>query len=154
MTTTRLLRSAAALAIASILATIPTMAQTAEKYSVRLSNVPVANANARNNIDGNPLKPADGTASATLTGRKLTINGTFQDLKTAATIAQVHQSQAMGMRGPVVFDLMVTKADKGSFTGSFDLTPEQLELLRKSRLYIQIHCESAPEGALWGWLVK
>jgi len=52
-----------------------------------------------------------------------------------------------------VFDLTVAKATSGTINGSFDLTPEQLEDLRKGRLYVQLHSEKAPDGNLWGWLL-
>ena len=38
-------------------------------------------------------------------------------------------------------------------SGSLDLTPQQVDNLRKGGLYIEIHSEKAPEGALWGWLI-
>jgi hypothetical protein len=57
------------------------------------------------------------------------------------------------VRGPVAFDLTVTKATSGTIEGSFDLSPEQLEDLKKNRFYVQIHSEKAPDGNLWGWLM-
>jgi hypothetical protein len=54
----------------------------------------------------------------------------------------------------VLFDLTVTKATKGTMSGTVDLTPEQVNLLKNGRLYIQIHNTNTPEGALWGWLLK
>ena len=59
-----------------------------------------------------------------------------------------------GVRGPAIFDLTIQKSNSGSITGSMDLTPEQAELLRKGRLYVQIHSEKAPDGNLWGWLLR
>jgi hypothetical protein len=59
-----------------------------------------------------------------------------------------------GVRGSSVLDLTVSKAISGTVTGSFDLTPEQVESLRKGRLYVQIHSEKAPDGNLWGWLLR
>ena len=59
----------------------------------------------------------------------------------------------MGVRGPAISDLKVTPAAKGEISGEVQLTAEQVESLRKRRLYIQIHSSSAPEGNLWGWLV-
>ena len=128
--------------------------QGGEKYRAKLGVVPIAGAAGRNNIDENPMVPATALISATLGGTKLTITGTFEGLKSAATIAQVHQGLMTGVRGPVVFDLTITKANKGSLSGTFDLTPEQVNLLRSGRLYIQIHSQSSPDGSLWGWLLK
>ncbi len=42
----------------------------------------------------------------------------------------------------------------GSITGTLSLTAEQVESLRKGKLYIQIHSEKAPDGNLWGWLLR
>jgi hypothetical protein len=58
------------------------------------------------------------------------------------------------VRGPVVQDLTVSKAVSGKISGSADLTPEQIETLHKGGLYIQIFSEKAPDGVLWGWLLR
>ena len=94
-----------------------------------------------------------GSASAKLTRSRLVVTGTFDGLLSPATIAQVRRSPVTGVRGPAVFDLTVTKAAGGTIGGSFDLTPEQIEDLRKGRLYVQLHSEKAPDGNLWGWLL-
>jgi hypothetical protein len=121
-------------------------AQTQERYKTRLSPVSM-DASMRANIAGL------GTATAVLTGTKLTVSGSFEGLRSPATIAQLHEGRGTGVRGPVAFDLTVTKATSGTIEGTFDLNPEQLENLRKNRLYIQIHSEKAPDGNLWGWLM-
>jgi hypothetical protein len=95
----------------------------------------------------------EGSATAVLTGTKLTVNGTFEGLKSAATMAHIHQGTAAGVRGAKVLDLTVTKATSGNVSGSFDLTPEQLDALKKGKWYVQIHSEKAPDGNLWGWLL-
>jgi hypothetical protein len=94
-----------------------------------------------------------GQSTATLAGSKLTVSGSFEGLKSPATIAQVHRSSVTGVRGPNIFDLTIDKAVSGKFSGSFDLDTAQADSLRKGRLYIQIHSEKAPEGNLWGWLL-
>ena len=93
-----------------------------------------------------------GAVTAALTGNKLTINGTFADLRSAATVARIHVA-AKGLRGPSIFDLKVSSGTSGTLSGTFDLTPAQVEDLSKSRLYIQLHSEKAPDGNLWGWLI-
>jgi hypothetical protein len=87
-------------------------------------------------------------------GTKLTVNGTFEGLKTPATVARLHGAVMAGVRGPAIQDLTISKAVSGTITGTVDLTTPQLENLRKGGLYVQIHSEKAPEGALWGWLIK
>jgi hypothetical protein len=121
--------------------------QVQETFKVRLSPVPI-DATMRNSVTGN------GSATAKLDGTKLSINGTFEGLQSAATIAQLHQSKARGVRGAAFADLEVSKAATGSATGSITLTAEQVANLRQGRLYIQIHSEKAPDGNLWGWLLR
>jgi hypothetical protein len=121
-------------------------AQANVKFKTRLSPVP---------LDTSMLDTVKGVGSATaeLVGSKLTVTGTFSDMPSPATIAQLHQSPNIGMRGPVVADLTVTKAPSGSFSGSIELKELQLLMLKKGFFYVQIHSEKAPEGTLWGWLM-
>jgi len=114
------------------------------RYKARLSPVPV---------DFVTLGAVTGSGSATavLTGSKLTISGTFEGLGGPATVANLHRGP-LGIRGPAVMSLTVTKATQGTITGSFDLKPNQIDDLKLRRLYIQIHSEKAPDGNLWGWL--
>ena len=114
-------------------------------FKARLSPVPVESTNA-SKITGT------GSVTATLEGSTLTIRGTFEGMKSAATIAQVHMG-VRGVRGPVEFDLVVDKQPGGTVSGTIKLTAIQIDTLRKSRYYIQIHAEQAPEGNLWGWLL-
>ena len=122
----------------------PASAVPADTFKARLSPVPVENA--RSGITGS------GSATATLTGRSLVVRGTFDGMRSAATIAQIHLGQR-GVRGPVMFDLTVTKGTSGTLTGTLNLTPVQVEAVKGGRFYIQIHSESAPDGNLWGWLL-
>jgi len=122
-------------------------AQAEEKFKGRLYPVPI-DQSLRAQVTGN------GSVAAVLDGHKLSITGSFDGLKSPATVAQIHQSPVTGVRGPVVLDLTVSKAMNGNISGSFDLTDEQMELLRKGRLYIQISSEKAPDGNLWGWILR
>jgi hypothetical protein len=139
-------RSIAALT-AVLLIPLIAVAQNQETYKVRIA--PVARDVAmQKNVAG------AGSATATLSGNKLTITGTFEGLPSAATKAAIHRGLTTGVRGSPFLDLSVTKAAKGSISGSFDLTPEQVQYLKQGKLYIQIDSEKAPEGTLWGWLLK
>ena len=122
-------------------------AQSPETYKARLSAMP-ADAKTRADLAGS------GSVSAVLTGTKLTITGSFEGLRSVATTASVHSSVAAGVRGPAIGDLTISKAESGTVTGSIDLTPPQLDTLRKGSLYVQIHSEKVPDGVLWGWLLK
>jgi hypothetical protein len=116
-----------------------------QQFRARLATVPIDVA-MQASIAGR------GQATATLSGNTLTVEGDFADLKTPATTAHIHAGPK-GIRGPAVLELMVTKAVKGTISGRFDLTPQQLDDLKNSRLYIQLHSEKAPDGNLWGWLL-
>ena len=118
-----------------------------ENFKARLSPVPIDMA-MRNSVTGS------GSVSAALAGAKLTVKGSFEGLRSPAIAAQLHQGRVTGIRGPAVFDLTFTKATSGALTGSFDLSAEQVESLKKGRFYIQIDSEKAPEGNLWGWLLR
>ncbi len=122
-------------------------AQSNESYKARLSPMP-ADARTRPDLSG------IGNVTATLSGSKLAINGSFDGLKSAATTAQLHSAVAAGVRGPTIADLTVSKATSGSVTGTVDLTPPQLEALKKGGVYVQIQSEKAPDGVIWGWLLR
>jgi hypothetical protein len=66
---------------------------------------------------------------------------------------QIHRGPK-GIRGPAILGLMVTKAEKGAVSGAVDLSSDQIEDLRNGRMYVQIQSERAPDGNLWGWLLK
>jgi hypothetical protein len=124
------------------------MAQGGDKYTARLFWVPTAGAE---RVTGK------GSATATLSGRSLTISGSFEGLGGPATVARLHEGIAKGARGKTLTDLTITKAASGTISGSATLTAEQVEALRQGKLYIQIHSDKgvAPDGAnLWGWLLR
>src|SRR6266850_3818072 len=92
-------------------------AQNQERYKVRLSTIPM-DGGMRETVAGG------GSASAVLAGTKLTINGTFQGLRSPATAARIHNGLTKGVRGAPLADLTVSKAVNGTLTGSIDLTPD------------------------------
>jgi hypothetical protein len=122
-------------------------AQSQETYKIRIAPVP-------RDVAMQKTVAGSGSATATLAGTKLTITGTFDGLPSAATAAKVHRGLTTGVRGSPFLDLTVTKAAKGTISGSFDLSPEQVQYLKQGKLYIQINTEKAPDGTLWGWLLK
>ncbi len=132
-----------------ILGLVVLSAQPPKTFKARLSPVPI-------DIAMQATVAGSGSVSAVLTGSKLAISGTFEGLRSPATIAQVHKGPVKGVRGPFAFDLTVSKASdptSGTLSGSIDLTPLQLADLEKGRLYVQLHSEKAPDGNLWGWLL-
>jgi hypothetical protein len=122
-------------------------AQGAKTYKARLSTVPI-------DLSMQATIAGSGTISAVLTGTKLTVTGTFDGLRSPATISQIRKGQR-GVRGPVVpgLDLKVSGETSGTITGTFALNPTQVGDLEKGWLYVQLHSEKAPEGNLWGWLL-
>ena len=117
-----------------------------ETYRARLSPVP---------IDAGMMARVAGVGSltATLSGKTLTIAGTFEGLRSPATTAQIHRAPK-GIPGPAILELSVTKAEKGEVSGSLELSEDQIADLRGGRLYVQIQSERAPEGNLWGWMLQ
>ena|ERR1035438_1091975 len=118
-----------------------------ETYKARLSALPG---------DAKTVKDMAGlgSATATLAGMKLTVNGTFDGLKTNATKVELHNAVMAGVRGPSIGELTITKAMKGTISGTIDLTQPQIDHLKKGGLYIQIYSEKPTDGTLWGWLVR
>jgi hypothetical protein len=146
----RRMTGAGVLAAALVVGLTPaTLVGQARTYRTRLSPVPVDTAMMAT-IAGS------GQVTATLTGTRLTISGTFEGLKSPATVARLHRAQK-GVRGPAVFDLVVANTPaassmSGTLSATLDLTPTQVDDLGRERFYVQVHSEKAPEGNLWGWL--
>lgn len=120
-------------------------AQGGDKFAARLSPVAL-------DVQMQTTVAGSGSVTAELAGQTLSVAGSFEGLRSPATIAQLRLSSAMGVRGPVIGDLTVTKATNGMVSGSIALTPTQVSRLKSNRLYVQIHSEKAPDGNLWGWL--
>jgi hypothetical protein len=135
------------IAVAALSLARPVVAQNQERYKARLATVP---------MDGGMREAVAGSGSATavLAGTRLTITGTFEGLRSPATVARLHNGPTKGVRGAPLADITVSKGMTGTLTGSVDLTPEQVQSLQKGRLYIQISSEKAPDGNLWGWLLR
>jgi hypothetical protein len=93
-----------------------------------------------------------GSVNAVLSDNRLTIEGTFDGLRSPATVARLHVAPR-GIRGPAVADIMVPGATSGTFKAVVQLSDSQRQALEKNSLYIQIHSQKAPDGNLWGWLL-
>lgn len=143
--TTRQLLAAVVVALCILWPGHAALAQSGETYKVWLTPVP---------LDSGMVSTVAGKGVLTgvLAGKKLTISGTFAGLKSPATEAHIHQGPK-AVRGPVILDLPVPKATSGTINASIDLTPEQVEALKKNSLYIQISSQGAPNGNLWGWFL-
>jgi hypothetical protein len=137
----------AALTIALLVLALPAAAQNEVRYKVRLAPVPMDIA-MRSTVAGS------GSATAVLKGTSLTITGTFDGLRSPATTARLHQGPTMGLRGMPFADLTIAKATSGMISGAITVTPEQARALERGRVYLQISSERAPDGNLWGWIVR
>ena len=124
-------------------------AQQPKTFKTRLSPVPI-------DVSMQATVAGSGSVSAVLTGTKLAVTGTFDGLKSPATIAQLHKSpvarrartdrpRSRRSRRPT--------APAARSAASFDLTADPVADLEKGRLYVQLHSEKAPDGNLWGWLL-
>jgi hypothetical protein len=131
------------LAMLAVLSATPVLA---EDYAQRLTAVAYDGA-MRANVQG------DGHVTATLDGRKLTVQGDFSALPSAATGAKLYSGPSIGVPGPALLDLQLSGQSEGTFQGSFTLTAAQLAALKRGHIYVQINSQKAPEGNLWGWLL-
>lgn len=117
-----------------------------ETFTGRLSPLPITPVTAATTT-------GSGTFTAVMQGNKLTITGTFEGMNSPGMTAYVRRAPK-GLRGPVVWDLNVTKATRGTLDGTLTLTAIQVEELRKGWYYVQIHTPANPDGQLRGWILK
>ncbi len=133
--------------LAAILLVWNLAAQSQETFKTRLSPVPI-------DAQLAPVVTGQGSVSAVLAGAKLTVTGSFEGLHSAATAAYLFQSKMTGVRGTSIHELTVAKAMSGTVSSSVDLTPPEVEALRKGLLYVVVNSAGAADGNLWGWLLK
>ena len=139
-----------ALAFGLLAAAVPSFAQ--DTYTADLGWVPIGGAE-RNEVAG------AGSASATLSGSRLSITGSFAGLPARVTGAKLHRGIATGARGggPVVAELRVTGDVSGTLAGDVRLSGEQVAALNAGQLYVQVYSEKGvlPDHAtLFGWLLR
>jgi hypothetical protein len=95
-----------------------------------------------------------GSVTATLEDNTLKLQGSFSGLLAVPAGAHLHMGSLPGVRGPVIADLTVSQDTTGTLTGMVQLNSQQIEALRKGGLYIEIDSDKAPEGDLWGWIMR
>jgi hypothetical protein len=146
-------RRSAILALGLLAAITPLFVHAAETFAARLSWVPIGGSE-RNDVAG------DGSVTATLSGSKLSITGSFEGLPAKATAAKLHQGVATGARGrdaAAIAELRVTNGASGTLSGDVRLSAEQLAALKAGRLYLQLYSEKGvlpDHSTLWGWLLQ
>ncbi len=132
-------------AIAFVLAPITPQTQSGDVFKARLSSLPVDAITA-------PGMAGSGSVTAALRGTTLVITGEFKGLGSPATVGHLHRARP-GLRGPIAFELTLTKADTGTIEGRLPLNASQVSDVRRGWYYVQIHTERNPEGHLRGWLL-
>jgi hypothetical protein len=115
-------------------------------FRTRLSVVPI-------DIGMQATVAGQGAVTATLSGNKLTVNGTAQGLRSPATVAHIHRGMP-GIPGPAILDLTVSKTTTPTISGTVELSPSMIDDLKNGQLYVQLNSERAPDGNLRGWLTQ
>jgi CHRD domain len=148
-------------AVGLVCLAVTAAAQSGDKYKARLSAVPSLNSRGAGiTVAADSVKGAEGNVMATLSGKKLTVSGSFEKFASPATEANLFMGPAMGARnypGTALFKLTLMKAadgKSGTFSGMFDLSTEQVDALKKGKLYLQVHSEGSPTGHVVGWLAR
>jgi len=141
-----------ALAALAAVAAASALAAADATFTAALGWVPIGGAE-RNDVAG------EGKATATLSGSKLSVTGSFDGLAAKATAAKLHLGVAKGARGAgaAIGDLRVTGGTSGTVSGDIRMSAEQVEALKAGRLYLQIYSEKGvlPDHAtLFGWLAS
>lgn len=115
-------------------------------FDARLTTVPI-DAETRARITG------QGSATASLAGRTLSITGRYEGLQRPASRAGLYIGPVTGVGGQLLFDVDVEGGVSGGVRATLELGDEHVAALRSGRLYIRIDSESAPDGNLRGWLL-
>lgn len=97
----------------------------------------------------------DGTVEVSLAGRFIEITGNFKALGAPVTRLRLLSGIATGVPDGVEVALVPVTAGsaEGTISARLGLTAQQARWLREGRMYLQVETTSAPEGALWGWLL-
>ena len=87
-----------------------------------------------------------GTASATLDGNTLNVEGSVQNLSSAVTQVALYEGGGDD-EGRFLYDLSVSGAE---FSGNPTLSEEEIQILENGDLYVTVSTESYPEGEISG----
>ena len=121
-------------------------AQTDSTFVARLSVVPIDEETAL-------TTSGIGSVRGVLIENRLFMTGTFEGMSSAAIATHMHHGRA-GQRGPVAFQLSISRSASGVLGGSVRLTDEEAQALRDGSNYIQVHTEENPAGELRGWILE
>jgi hypothetical protein len=141
-----LVRLCAAVFVANLMFLPPASAADAQFFST-LDPAPMTMAT-RGNVAGT------GSVTAELTGDRLTVQGSFSGLASAATKAQLRSGLMTGVPGEAFADLTVSPTEDGTLSGAVTLDRAQRKALLAGALYVQIDSEKAADGTLRAWLLS
>ena len=94
-------------------------AQCGRRFKVRLTPVPIEASTAAKT-------KGSGSATASLDGTTLTVNGSFAGLQGPATVAHLHEGAATGVRGAAIADFTVPQSRERLVQREFTLTAAQI----------------------------
>ena len=92
-----------------------------------------------------------GTATVTLDGRTLTVDGTYTGF--TATMSHVHGSAEAGATAGVVNGVMLDISVAGTFTGELVLTDPQIADFNDGLYYLNVHSAANGSGEIRGQIV-
>src|SRR5262245_2550609 len=86
------------------------LAQGGNSFKARLAPAPPLGLRGAGGATPASMVAGIGAATATLSGKKLTVSGTFEKMASPATVAKVGMGVAQGARLDLIYDLTVTKS--------------------------------------------
>lgn len=137
--------------LAAILS-IPTVAESENLDSLvgRLDSVAYTN-------ETRHLVSGEGRVTATiLGGRTVTLTGAYSGLASPATSIRVLKGPRTGVPGREELALFTVAkpSTSGEFSQTLRLSKMNMSALAAGQIYLQIATESAPDGAIWGWIIR
>lgn len=93
-------------------------------------------------LEPSPGSSAEGSATARLALERLTVEGTFSDLSSNATGAELIDNES----GDVVFLLSPDEDTSGSFSGAGNLNSDERDSLQDGNFRIVIYSEDYPDA--------
>jgi len=83
---------------------------------------------------------------------KYTQNGIMLSVGQTATVNITLKVAALGEVVTVTTEAPTVETTRTEISNV--INTQQIQNLRKGGIYVQIHSEKAPEGVLWGWLIR
>jgi hypothetical protein len=97
---------------------------------------------------------ASGSATATLEGNTLTLEGSYEGMVVAGPGAHIHGPASVSANAGILFPLEFDNATGTLSGGPFTLDLAQLQQLQDGLLYVNLHSEAHPTGEIRGQLLS